>query len=72
MGQVTFGVLMICIGIFGVGWLMKEDWLYNLLMFGPREVDLKWQYISEGQVWRVFTPALIHFGFLHVIFNLMC
>lgn len=26
--------------------------------------------ISEGQVWRVFTPALLHRDLLHILFNL--
>lgn len=27
--------------------------------------------IREGQVWRLFTPALLHFNFLHIFFNLL-
>jgi GlpG protein len=27
--------------------------------------------ISQGQVWRIFTPALMHFNFLHILFNLL-
>lgn len=27
--------------------------------------------ISNGQIWRLITPVFLHFGFLHVFFNLM-
>jgi len=27
--------------------------------------------ISKGQLWRIVTPALLHGGFLHIIFNMM-
>lgn len=27
--------------------------------------------VREGQVWRLFTPVLLHFGFLHILFNML-
>lgn len=43
-----------------------KDKTYPLAYHGPI-----FEKISQGEYWRVFTPALLHFNLLHIFFNLL-
>lgn len=46
-----------------IGTIYKEGWEK------AREVPL-FEKISQGEGWRLFTPALLHSDFLHILFNM--
>ena len=37
----------------------------------PSDVNAPlFEKIRQGEIWRLFTPCLLHFGFLHILFNM--
>ena len=49
------------------GWLSIATYVSNGFI-------IQWPGLSQlasGQIWRLFTPIFLHFGFLHIIFNIL-
>ena len=58
----------------------REVWMgiYNRILLHKENASIPLQYtgplfekISEGQFWRLLTPAFLHFDILHIFFNLL-
>lgn len=73
IGPLTFILMLVCayVAVFSkLG--ANEDWLRPWLISDPE--NMSGQFLPEvlhGQVWRLFTPIFIHFGLLHIVFNML-
>jgi GlpG protein len=78
-GPVTLAIMALCGIVFVSSWMGMNDEKLNPLLIQPVEFheggwvryprDL--EAVKQGEVWRLLTPALIHHGPLHLIFNMM-
>ncbi|WP_445395576.1 rhomboid family intramembrane serine protease GlpG [Zobellella sp. An-6] len=62
-GPVNLLVLLACLLVYGLSWLGLP--MFGLLSFPPR-----WEQLLGLEFWRAFTPALLHFSLMHLVFNL--
>ncbi|UAA38862.1 rhomboid family intramembrane serine protease GlpG [Paraneptunicella aestuarii] len=62
---VVTGLLFSCVLIFLSLFTIGAS-VYNLFQFQPIE-----QVTISGEWWRLWTPALLHFSVLHIVFNLL-
>ena len=68
-GFVTYGLIVGCIIVFFFSQMGENrEWLkplfFSLKLRGMPE-------IRQGEIWRLISPIFIHFGILHILFNMM-
>lgn len=63
-GQVTYGILLFCVGLYILSYFPIGKTIYEFFMIDEAK-------ILHGEIWRIFTPVLIHMSFLHILFNML-
>jgi GlpG protein len=70
LGPVTLLLILASVAIFALPKFgINPAWLNQLWI---SEAPMTFSEILRGEVWRLFTPILIHGGVLHLAFNVLC
>jgi len=71
------GLVVLCVAVFGLMALFGDRLLAALtivpvtLVGNGVQVGALGETLASGQLWRLLTPALMHFGWMHLIFNML-
>ena len=76
VGTVTAGLMVICVVVFVLTGMGEKMEVVRFFTFTPL-VPVKGGYVFgnvsaiwHGQPWRLLTPMFLHFGLMHIFFNL--
>jgi GlpG protein len=77
-GRLTLFLIIVSVGVALVSRLGSDTSLLQPLFISKYQLAgpyVQWRgdlpEVMSGQVWRLITPIFIHFGFIHLLFNMM-
>lgn len=73
IGVLTFGLIVGCVLVAICSELgNNQDWVRKLVLADPDRADGTFlPEVRAGEYWRLLSPIFLHFGPMHLIFNLM-
>ena len=73
VGPLTFGLILLCVAFAIYSKLGSDrDVVRRFVLTDPANANGTFlPEVRAGEYWRLFSPAFIHFGPLHLVFNLM-
>jgi GlpG protein len=77
VGPLTLGLIAVCVAVGVASSLGEDQKVLNALEITQTTLtgdEISWQEglpeVMRGEVWRLLTPMFIHFGIIHLVFNL--
>lgn len=71
MGPVTLSLIVISVGVAIVSRLGADTSILRYLHISILNTFRELPEVTSGEVWRLITPIFIHYGVLHLVFNML-